>query len=184
MSVKLYLAGPDVFLPDAREIGRHKRQMCREAGFEGLFPLDNDDALANDPAAIFATNCAMMRQADLGVFNLTPFRGPGADGGTAFEQGYLFARGKPVFGYTADARPYCQRVPPISTASGPRRDADGLLIEDFGLFDNLMLARAIAESGGTLSAMASADGRTDPAAFDAFAACLDAVAAFLRHRAL
>src|SRR5258708_1028231 len=35
-----YLAGPEVFLPDAAEIGRRKKELCRRHGFEGLYPLD------------------------------------------------------------------------------------------------------------------------------------------------
>ena len=45
--MKIYLAGPDVFLHDAVEIGRRKVEMCRRHGLIGLYPLDN----AIDPAA-------------------------------------------------------------------------------------------------------------------------------------
>ena len=50
--MKLYLAGPDVFLRDSAEIGQRKKALCRERGFEGLYPLDND--LPEDAKAIFA----------------------------------------------------------------------------------------------------------------------------------
>jgi nucleoside 2-deoxyribosyltransferase len=43
----VYLAGPDVFLPDAFEIGRRKIDLCMRHGLSGLYPLDN----AIDPAA-------------------------------------------------------------------------------------------------------------------------------------
>ena len=36
----IYLAGPAVFHPDAANIGRRLRALCRAAGCEGLFPLD------------------------------------------------------------------------------------------------------------------------------------------------
>ena len=39
--MKIYLAGPDVFLPDAVEIGRRKAELCARYGVIGLFPLDN-----------------------------------------------------------------------------------------------------------------------------------------------
>jgi nucleoside 2-deoxyribosyltransferase len=39
--MNVYLAGPDVFLPDAVEIGRIKADLCGRYGFKGLFPLDN-----------------------------------------------------------------------------------------------------------------------------------------------
>lgn len=187
MRAVLYLAGPDVFLPDAREVGRRKRELCREAGFEGLFPLDNDAEIHASPGRIFAANCALMRRATVGVCNLTPFRGPGADPGTAFEMGFMFAQGKPVFGYTADCRLYRQRVPGTPrSAHEPPRDPDGYLIEDFDLIDNLMLTRAADESGGRLMAVAgssSPGAGTDLAAFEAFSACLAAIATLLGDRA-
>ena len=40
-SMKIYLAGPDVFLPDAVEIGRRKAAICARHGLTGLYPLDN-----------------------------------------------------------------------------------------------------------------------------------------------
>ena len=39
--MKIYLAGPDVFLPDAVEIGRRKADICARHGVTGLYPLDN-----------------------------------------------------------------------------------------------------------------------------------------------
>jgi nucleoside 2-deoxyribosyltransferase len=79
-------------------VGRQKSEMCRAFGFEGLFPLDNDPEVGGDAVSIFRKNCALMRQADIGMFNLTPFRGPSADPGTVFELGFMFARDKPVYG--------------------------------------------------------------------------------------
>src|SRR3546814_5290136 len=38
----LYLAGPDVFRPDARERGRELKALCAQFGIEGLFPLDQE----------------------------------------------------------------------------------------------------------------------------------------------
>jgi nucleoside 2-deoxyribosyltransferase len=47
--MKIYLAGPDVFLPDATEIGRRKAEICTRHGLSGLYPLDNAvDLSAND----------------------------------------------------------------------------------------------------------------------------------------
>ena len=44
--MKIYLAGPDVFLPDAVEIGRQKAAICAAHGLAGLYPLDNAIDLA------------------------------------------------------------------------------------------------------------------------------------------
>jgi nucleoside 2-deoxyribosyltransferase len=78
--VKIYLAGPDVFLPDAVETGRRKVEVCTRHGLTGLYPLDNTVDLAARDASlqIFRGNEAMMVEADAIIANLTPFRGPGA----------------------------------------------------------------------------------------------------------
>ena len=39
--MKIYLAGPDVFLQDAIETGRRKAEICARHGLNGLYPLDN-----------------------------------------------------------------------------------------------------------------------------------------------
>ena len=83
--MKVYLAGPDVFLPDAIEIGRRKQAICARFGLTGLYPLDNVVALDSSDASlqIFRANQAMMLEADAIIANLTPFRGPSADAGSA-----------------------------------------------------------------------------------------------------
>ena len=155
MSLKIYLAGPDVFLVNARQVGERKRLVCRDFGFEGLFPLDQDDSLAGDPAAIFRANYSLMRQADVGLFNLTPFRGPSADPGTVFELGLMFALGKPVYGYTSAPDNYWKRVnaalDPVVEKNDQRWDCDSYIVEDFDLIDNLMIVYAIQEAGGAIT---------------------------------
>ena len=110
--MKVYLAGPDVFLPDAVEIGRQKIEICRRHGLIGLYPLDNvvDRAATDVSLRIFKANEAMMDQADAIIANLTPFRGPGADAGTVYELGYMAARGKFCLGYSNDPAVYADRV--------------------------------------------------------------------------
>lgn len=149
--MKLYLAGPEVFLDDAREIGRRKLELCGRFGFTGLFPLDGEPLLADTEGtlarAIFANNLSLMRGADAVVANLTPFRGISADPGTAFEVGFAFALGKPVTAYSNAPGELLHRA---HAAIGPAGEggartflADGLHVEDFGHFDNLMLAEAL-----------------------------------------
>src|ERR1700728_4816120 len=110
--MNVYLAGPDVFLPDAVEIGRRKVELCRRHGLTGLYPLDNDIDLAAQDASlrIFRGNETMMLEADAIIANLTPFRGPGADAGTVYELGYMAARGKFCLGYSNDPAIYADRV--------------------------------------------------------------------------
>jgi len=150
--MKLYLAGPEVFLEDARTIGRRKQALCAAYGFTGLFPLptDEDDGADIPPsAAIFSANVALMREADAILANLTPFRGVGADPGTAFEVGFCFALGKTVAAYSADPSTLTDRTFAVlgRAVDATHLAADGLLVEDFGHFDNLMLAEAVLACG-------------------------------------
>ncbi|NVK41922.1 MAG: nucleoside 2-deoxyribosyltransferase [Oceanospirillaceae bacterium] len=149
--LSIYLAGPDVFWPDARDAGAAKVSLCAHYGCEGLFPLDSNlDLQQLSPYAagleIFRANIGLMQRADLVIANMTPFRGPSMDVGTAFEIGYMAALGKPVWGYTLDGRLYADRV----SANGAGVDADGMAIERFDMADNLMLVGAIDDSGGSL----------------------------------
>jgi nucleoside 2-deoxyribosyltransferase len=155
MAIKIYLAGPDVFLPDALEVGRRKIEICRRHGLIGLYPLDNavDRAAADASLEIFSTNEAMMDQADTIIANLTPFRGPGADAGTVYELGYMAARGKFCLGYSNDPALYADRVrrfTKVTARDGRFVDAEGLTVEDFGHHDNLMMIRALDLYGAPL----------------------------------
>ncbi len=109
---KVYLAGPEVFLPDAIEIGRRKKELCARYGFEGLFPFDNEiepkEAGEGTDKVIYQANERMIRRADLGICNLTPFRGANADVGTVFELGML-----------VDSANGCSATPMSRTISSP-----------------------------------------------------------------
>jgi nucleoside 2-deoxyribosyltransferase len=146
--MKIYLAGPDVFLPDALAIGRRKAEICAHHGLIGLYPLDNAvDVAAGEASLAIFRNCeATMDAADAIIANLTPFRGAGADPGTAYELGYMASRGKLCLGYSNDPTLYAARVRrsgEVNTRDGRLVDADGLTVEDFGLTDNLMLIHAL-----------------------------------------
>ena len=166
----LYLAGPDVFLPDAVEIGRRKVALCETHGVTGLFPLDNEIDLAGRDASlkIFRANQAMMDRADAIVANLTPFRGPSADAGTVYELGYMAGKGKRCFAYCNDPRVYADRIEGVTARDGVTFDADGLIVEDFGHADNLMMIHALDDYGAqlVLPATMPADIWRDLAAFD------------------
>src|SRR5437588_740576 len=112
--LKVYLAGPDVFLPDAVELGNRKKQLCSAYGFEGLFPFDNEisprTAGERIDRLIYRANERMIRRADFGIYNLTPFRGPSADPGTVFELGMMVGLGRRVFGYNNVRQDYFERV--------------------------------------------------------------------------
>jgi nucleoside 2-deoxyribosyltransferase len=176
---RIYLAGPEVFLPDPIAAGRRKQALCEAHGFIGCYPLDAQLDLATFDKAeaarrISLANEALMRSCDLLIANCTPFRGVSMDVGTAFEVGYMRALGRPVLGYTNTPLDLSER-----SAMGRTRidlpfdsDAVGVEIENFGLAENLMIEIAITESGGTLVRKAVAAGAemTDLAGF---VACLE-----------
>lgn len=158
-SRRIYLAGPEVFLPNATAVGEQKKALCRHYGFEGLFPLDSE-LTASSPEAlayqISEVNEQLIRNADLLIANLTPFRGPSADVGTVYELGFARGLGKPVYGYSHDDSLFLQRswqLCGIGGEPGPAgdvRDSDGLKIEEFGLRDNLMIEGGLRQSGSDL----------------------------------
>ena len=127
MSVRVYLAGPEVFLPNAREIGARKRAICERHGLVGVFPADEQEA--RDPAlplserglAISRAMERVMRGCDTMVVNLTPFRGPSADVGSAYEMGFMRGLGRPIFGYSNDDRLFLERVAAFCGGASDRR---------------------------------------------------------------
>ncbi|WP_315782516.1 nucleoside 2-deoxyribosyltransferase [Bradyrhizobium sp. SZCCHNPS1003] len=184
--MKIYLAGPDVFLPEAIEIGRRKVAICDRHGLIGLYPLDNSVDLASSDASrqIFHGNEAMMDDADAIIANLTPFRGPGADAGTVYELGYMAGRGKLCLGYCNEPAVYADRARRFTTVmeqDGRVVDAEGLTVEDFGLPDNLMMIHALDLHGAplVLAGERPADVWHDLRAFEA---CVELAAARLTTR--
>jgi nucleoside 2-deoxyribosyltransferase len=150
--MNIYLAGPDVFLPDAVEMGRRKAEICSRHGLIGRYPLDNSVDLASPDAslAIFSGNEAMMDDCDAIIANLTPFRGPGADAGTVFELGYMVGQAKLCLGYSNDPSQYADRARRFTTVTaqdGRLVDSEGLTVENFGHGDNLMMIHALALYG-------------------------------------
>ena len=124
---KVYLAGWEVFRPDAIEVGRQLKELCTKYGFEGLYPLDNECDNAKD---IYEGNIALIRKSDYVIANVNAFRGYEPDSGTAFEIGYAAALGKQVVAYLSEPRPMIEWV----------KDENGYSVEDFGYPVNLMIA--------------------------------------------
>ena len=166
---KLYLAGPDVFLADALAVGARKRALCAARGFDGLFPLDADDAGRQASAKrIYDANIDLLRRCDGVVANLTPFRGISADVGTVYEVAYALALGRPVFAYTEASAHLGTRIrAAFGSGADPALAGDGMIVEDFGLPDNLMIAEGISVQGWSMIVGAPDDG-----ALDSFVACL------------
>jgi nucleoside 2-deoxyribosyltransferase len=162
MAPRVYLAGPDVFFPDPRLWAAGKLTICDQHGLTGVTPLDD---LPDEPAEwatlpfwrkIALRNEAHIRGCQGLIANLTPFRGPSADVGTVYEVGFARALGLPIFGYATTTEPFLRRtLRVLGDKAKPRDDgswldADGLSVEQFGLFDNLMIEGGIVGSGGTL----------------------------------
>ncbi|WP_424135078.1 nucleoside 2-deoxyribosyltransferase [Roseomonas chloroacetimidivorans] len=159
--MRIYLAGPEVFLPDASALGDAKRALCSRYGATGVFPLDAvhcpaADAAAEDWLAIYLRNEAHIRGADALIANLTPFRGPSADAGTVYELGFMRALGRPIAAYANTAAPFTDRTLAFLGDAARRRpdgaweDAEGLHLESFGLHDNLMIDGGLRAAGGVL----------------------------------
>lgn len=112
--MKVYLAGFDVFKPDAASVFA---LLCSEAirlQLIPLAPLDSEPlpAVQGEQLAriIFTSNVAKLSEVDGVIANLAPFRGHEPDSGTVFEVGYVIARGIPVIGYGVPTGSYADRL--------------------------------------------------------------------------
>ncbi len=166
-AARVYLAGPDVFLPDPLAAAEAKKALCQRYGFVGVFPLDSDLDLGGVQGVeagfqIAMANEGLMRNCDLLIANMTPFRGPSMDVGTAYEMGFMRALGRPVLGYSNHEGSFAARTRADiclrhgsaglqQRTDGQWTDNDGLLIEDFAMTDNLMMVGAVMASGGSVS---------------------------------
>lgn len=178
--MKAYLAGPDVFLPNAHDHAMEKVAICAKYGIIGRPPLNEGmgdlSSMSADAAwrMIFGKDLEMMEECDIVIANLTPFRGASADSGTLIEVGWFLGRGKPVFGYSNSAALFSARsAAQIAAMPDP---LTGLTVEGFGLADNLMIPGAV-EQGGGLPITLPIDG-TDRSfdALDIFETCVAAAA--------
>jgi nucleoside 2-deoxyribosyltransferase len=184
MPITAYLAGPDVFFPNAREHAVAKQAICAHYGIEGRSPLNDD--LRRDPSItdtafarlIFAKDLEMMRSCDCVIANLTPFRGVSADSGTLVEVGYMLGAGKPVFGYSNSSSSFNERSAQYTAKFGV--EMEGVAVEGFGLPDNLMIPYAV-ETGGKLPMQLPEKGEElGMTSLEVFELCVKKAAAQLR----
>lgn len=170
----VYLAGPEVFLPDPIGAGEHKKALIQKLNQKnnwpfnlvGLYPMDNE--IENfgfnfeTGMNIYHANIELMDQAHFITANMVRFRGPSMDVGTAFEMGYMAGLNKPVFAYY-DAAPfygeaeqaglYVERVKkyyPVSPTDD-HKDIHGQTIESFNMADNLMMVGSLESGNGKIA---------------------------------
>ena len=158
---KLYLAGPEVFRPDAIEYARTQRSLCVQYGFIGLHPMDNNvdlsDSSMRTATGIYRGDIGQIKACDIVIANCNAFRGALIDDGTAYELGYGNALGKPTYGYIERLLPeqelLQERCVFTTLPDGRKVDQDGfLLVDDFGTSINLMMQCGMLDSGGRLVA--------------------------------
>jgi len=161
--MKIYLAGPEVFLPDPFAKGASLKLLCQQHSAEGLFPMDNelgDDERGSiaEAAYIRTANMNLIKSCDAIIANMEPFRGPSMDVGTAYEMGVGAALGKIVVGYTSDRTSFVEKVTKAvkveRAQDGQLRDEGGMAVEEFGdgevkLVDNLMISCGIEKLCGS-----------------------------------
>ncbi len=156
---RLYLAGPEVFLPDAVEHAHRQHRLCEQYGFIGLHPMDNNielrDRSLQTAVQIYRGDIAQIRACDIVVANCNAFRGLLMDDGTAYEIGFGNALGKPAYGYIDALNTVSERTrtqyPCRQLADGRTIDQDGYLVtDDFGTSVNLMMQCGMIETGGRL----------------------------------
>ena len=148
--LKVYLAGPEVFLNNAKEIGEKKKALCRKYQLEGIFPIDveietKEKSPQETGLTISKNNESLINSSQIVIANITPFRGPSADVGTVYEMGYAHALGKIVLAYTNVATPFTERTVKALKGKVKRdskcilRDNQDMFIEENCLTDNLMI---------------------------------------------
>ena len=145
---KIFLSDSNIFSKDCHQRVERAAALCAQYGFDCFHPLrSNFHAQAGMAppqmaAAICQNNLKELDACDILLAQLDPFRGHEPDSGAVFECGYMFAKGKPVYGYVADTqKSYCQRYPvkTFDREDGVYRDEQGRRIEEFSLPVNLML---------------------------------------------
>lgn len=146
---KIYIAGPDVFESNSIEIGKRYVELCKQYGFEGFYPLDNQIDFNQEKRKIaqdiFLANKKLIDECDIVIANLNSFRGKESDAGTIWECGYASGLGKKVYGYLYRKGSYIDQFKESEKLLSKHGSTDlqGKLIEDFDYSVNLMIACSV-----------------------------------------
>lgn len=141
MAKKVYVAGFDLFAADGAVRCSRLHDLCVRYGLDPFVPgfspgasgITDDNAAPMRAEDIFRADITAIDACDVVMANLNPYRGFEPDSGTAFEVGYAFAKGIPVYGYLTDDRPMRDII-------GSDVDENGYKVEDFDSPLNLMLS--------------------------------------------
>lgn len=144
----VYAAGPDLFYPNAQARYAAIAALCDEFGFDLWTPEEdpNGPALAQTPEVarhLSVKNEDRANNCDILLANFQPFLGSQPDPGTVWEACCAYKEGNVVTGYIGDALTMAEREKQYRTLTAVGdvyRDAEGVLVEDFGLPANLMIA--------------------------------------------
>ncbi len=161
MKPKLYLAGPEVFLPNAIEHAQFQKQLCEKYNFTALHPMDNTidfgDKDYDTATKIYRSNIIQIEQADIIIANCNTFRSKCVmDDGTAYELGYGKALGKVLYGYVSNMDKLKNKtIENYPTKFDEKHklyiDIDGYaVIDDYHTSINLMMQCGMTDSEGRL----------------------------------
>lgn len=158
---KIYLAGFDVFYPNAKAVLEQKKKLCEAYGFEGLAPLDNEVDFSQSKEEIrkriYQANIELIKASNIIAANLNAFRHGEPDAGTVFEIGYGAALGKEVYVYVDSDRTMLEKTKEHDAEcvckEGQWFDGKGLIIEDFEALFNLMITESSRIIQGDLQAV-------------------------------
>lgn len=155
---KIYIAGPDVFFENSFQIGETKKELCLKYGFEGIYPLDllpadlfSDKYTTNEQAKIIKNGCVKgIKDCDILIANMTPFRGVSMDVGTANEIGLAHMVDKDIYGYSLNSQSYLEKIKNNGNIFSSEQhengetyfDNDKSVIENFNKIDNCMVTES------------------------------------------
>lgn len=173
---KVYLAGPQVFLPDAEKWYSDAKALCLENGLEALTPFNNKLHTARD---IFRYNREQILSAHYIIADVNPFRGTEPDSGTVWEIGFAYARGKYIIAHQNSVKTVRDKTLEFfDLDDGDIREImpDGMAVEDLGGYVNLMIGMAgqmVAGDFASAVTVAGIHARIDKRAEDALTTTLN-----------
>jgi nucleoside 2-deoxyribosyltransferase len=133
MTEKLYIAGPECFYRNGTKMLGAMRAYAESLGFSVTLPNDYQaEECNNDPRTmaddIFKNCVVSMADSTSIICDLECFRGPGIDGGSAYELGMAYATGVRCYGYTRDKREMKWKYQDAALENGVLRDRSGRVL--------------------------------------------------------